>query len=71
MEGFSLFQKMMFWMGHYWWYYNPDMREKIYISSPDRSKSEEIIKKYLIPMLPTEIQKEIQDLQIANTAVGF
>jgi hypothetical protein len=62
---------MMFWMGYYWWYYNPSLREKMYIANPDRNKLQEIIKKYLIPMLPAEIQKEIEGLQIANTAVGF
>ncbi|MBP8016649.1 response regulator [Candidatus Gracilibacteria bacterium] len=70
-ENFSLFQKMMFWMSHYWWYYNPSLREKINLSNPDRNKTEEIIKKYLIPILPAEVQKEIQDLRIVNTAIGF
>jgi len=70
-ESLSLFQQFMFWTGD-WWYYNPTLRSKC---SFDQWSNKELFnrlaKEFVLVLLPEQVQKQVEGMEAANTAVAY
>jgi CheY-like chemotaxis protein len=71
-EGLKPMEQFLFWLGH-WWYYHPEMRAKLRRDNSQWTieNSQELVKKYILPLLPEQIRKNLEGADSNNVAVGF
>lgn len=70
-KNFTPFKKLLFWLEDYWWYYNWAFREKISMEFPEKEIMDDIAKKHLVPSLPEQVKKSVEDMRIWNLAIWY
>ncbi len=67
----GLFETFLFWFG-LWWYYNPELTMGVRFSDRDAFKKmeKEMLKEFLLPILPKQVLLSVQDMEVASVANG-
>ncbi len=68
----SLFHRFLFWFGD-WWYYSPEMT--LMLQHPDTGpiydSANEIVGKFILPILPTPVSDSVSGMKLINAANGY
>lgn len=72
-EGMNPFDKLLFWTGWHWWYYNRQMTEFLIRSGENKhwDNATRILKEMVMPHLHPNLLKVVGEMELCNMALGF
>ncbi|NQV87956.1 MAG: hypothetical protein HQ402_00165 [Parcubacteria group bacterium] len=72
----TLFHELLFTMSDHWWYYHPEINEKLFADrnklwDEKRAADGVLVNKYIKPLLPEQVRQSVQNMKMIGVDVGF